>query len=210
MNYDIENNVSEYMHIGSGWNDKNKKKRIKNGFETQMEKLGLPSSIYNEPASKAPIKLIKIRNSEQHMTDNQIRIVVSIVVQKPNVRDQMIVKILFFMEKDTNYDERNNFFKVDLNGDNDTQNVIIEQVFVEGFLTDEDIPETKIDKFHEYGDINFTNGTLDQKKILNTMWTKHKERIEEFKAFKNTVSQEDKDLYNYDLLKDELERFPSL
>jgi len=205
INYEIENNVSEYLELGSGWNDKNKRKRIKNGFEIQMEKLGLPSSLYNEPASKAPISLIQIRNSEQYMTDDQTRIVISIIVQKPNVKDQMILKILYFIEKENNYEvSLNNITK------NDTQKVVIEQVFVEGFLTNEDVPETKVDRFHEYGDVKFSDGTLDQKKILNTMWAKHKERIEEFKSFKNSVSQEDKDLYNYDLIKDELERFPSL
>ena len=174
--------VQEYLHTNSGWNDMGKRRKEKSGFEEQMEELGLPGTLYNEPAAKASAKLIRIDKYEQFNTDNQIRFIVYIIIQKPNVKEQMVLKIQFFMEKE---DTDNNIL--------DTP-VIIEQVFILGYLTD----EIKKDNFHDYGNI-YNDGMIDQAKVLKIMQNKHLEREKELNNFTNN---------NKNILMNNLSKFP--
>ena len=204
LNYEIINNVQEYLHVNSGWNDMGKRRREKSGFEEQMEELGLPGSLYNEPAAKAIAKLVRIDKSEQFNTENQIRFVAYIIIQKPNVQDQMVLKVQFFLEREdlkSGGDDRANFFnkKVDQDDDRDIkidsdQVVIIEQVFTLGYLTNQTKKKTKMDKFHDYTGIQRSDGTLDQEKVVKMMLKKHKERADELNSFVNTLSPEDREL----------------
>jgi hypothetical protein len=212
LNQDVQNNVSEYLHTNSGWNDMGKRKRIKSGFEEQMEELGLPGSLYNEPASKAPVNLIKIDKAEQYNTDDQIRFIAYIVVQKENVKDQMVLKVQFFLEREdlrSGGDHRAQFFdkKMDENGKlltgqdavpdlDPIKNVVIEQVFILGYLTNESKPKSKMDRFHDYKNIQRTDGTTDQEQVLKIMLKKHKERADELNSFMCTVDDETKQLHD--------------
>jgi hypothetical protein len=236
LNSEVAHNVSEYLHVNSGWNDMGKRKREKSGFEEQMEKLGLPGSLYNEEASKAPIKLVKIEKAVQYNTNDQIRIVVHIIIQKINVRDQMILKVQFFIERGdllSNNDDIADFFKRELplsNEDNIKSNieqvVIIEQVFTVGYLTNEAGAKTKMDKFHDYDDIDVNingqkiYGVHNQEQILNSMLQKHKDRQNELNSFKCTTDHDTQeinnipDIDNYSVYKntrtimDDLAKFP--
>lgn len=230
LNNEVKSNVSEYLHVNSGWNDMGKRRREKSGFEEQMEELGLPGSVYNEPASKAPIKLIKIDKAEQYNTDDQIRFVAYIIVQKVNVKDQMVLKVQFFMEREdlkTRGDDRASFFEQDINKNDDNYNnklndqvVIIEQVFTVGYLTNETKSKTKMDKFHDYSGVQRLDGTVDQEKIVKIMLQKHRERANELNSFMCTLDDETKEVHdvpnidNYSVYKntrtimDDLARFP--
>jgi hypothetical protein len=205
INNEIKNNVQEYLHTNSGWNDMGKRKREKSGFEEQMEELGLPGSIYNESAGSAPINLVKIDKTEQFTTDDQIRFTIYIIIQKENVKDQMVLQIQFFMEREDlsgNRDDRANFFEKGLSTCDDLikidpdQVVIIEQIFTLGYLTDETHGKTKMDKFHNYGDIQHQDGTIDQAKVIKMMLIKHKERENELNSFMSTVDDDTKEIHN--------------
>lgn len=208
VNDEIDNRVSEYMHVNSGWNDQGKRKKIKSGFEEQMEELGLPGDLYTQPADKAKIRLITIQNAEQHMTDDQIRFIAHIVVQKKNVKDQMIVKVQFFMEREdlrSGGDHREKFFAESVENhqkeleraNNQLENiVVIEQVFTVGFLSDSGRGKTRMDKFHEYKDIMNQNGIIDQYKVLQIMKKKHNERSRELSSFLCSVDDETKELHD--------------
>lgn len=200
LNNEIKSNVQEYLHVNSGWNDMGKRRREKSGFEEQMEELGLPGSMYNEPAAKAAAKLVRIDKSEQFNTEDQIRFVAYIIIQKPNVQDQMVLKVQFFLEREdlkAGRDDRANFFSNGLskNDDKDTkidpeQVVIIEQVFTLGYLTDQTKKKTKMDKFHDYDNVQRTDGTIDQEKVIKMMLKKHKERSAELNSFVSTLDPE--------------------
>jgi len=201
LNNEVGSNVSEYLHTNSGWNDMGKRRKEKSGFEEQMEELGLPGNLYNEFASKAPIKLVKIDKAEKFNTENQIRFVIHIIVQKENVSDQMILKLLFFFEKDDTKN-RDKFFTQELNDGSDdklkegtAQTAIIEQIFIEGFLTNNANMKTKMDKFHEYKDVYNSDGTINQETVIKTMLAKHKERENELNSFKATLDDETKQKY---------------
>lgn len=204
LNSEIKHNVSEYLHVNSGWNDMGKRKREKYGYEEQLEKLGLPGSLYTEPSDKAKVKLIKIDKSEQFNTDDQIRFISNIIIQKINTKDQMVIKIYFFMERDkAKCIDRSNFFEKSIDQHNDKKNildidlnVIIEQIFIVGFLTDDGLKKTTMDKFMDYGKIQRADGTTDQSKIIKIMQQKHCERAKELNSFLCSLDNETKEIHN--------------
>jgi hypothetical protein len=197
LNGNVMGNVSEYLHQNSGWSDMGKKIKKKSGFEEHMEDIGLPGSIYNEALSKAPIRLVKIDNGEQHTTDHQIRFIIWIIVRKKNAKDQMILRINFFMDR-SDSDDRHNFFDKDLINNSFEKEVILEQVFIVGYLTKSGNKITRNDKFHDYGsNIYNSDGTIDQGKVLETMLKKHKERSNELDAFKSLLGEEEREKYTH-------------
>lgn len=232
MNNEVKSNVSEFLHVNSGWGDMGKRKRIKSGFEEQMEELGLPGNLYNEPASKSAISLISIDKAEQYTTDTQIRFTVYLIVQKHNVKDQMVLKVQFFMERNDEKEDRENFFNKkiydnmsDLNkknsGDNiGNQTVIIEQVFTPGYLTGAATSKTNADRFYDYGKITSTDGTIDQAKVLQIMMEKHKERARDLNTFMSNIDDETREIHDAPALEtyesykntrtiiDDLKKFP--
>ena len=197
LNNEINNNVQEYLHVNSGWNDMGKRRREKSGFEEQMEELGLPGSMYNDPAAKANAKLIRVDKSEQFNTEDQIRFIAYIIIQKPNVQDQMVLKVQFFMEREdlkAGRDDRAGFFNNGINK-NDVkidpeQVVIIEQVFTLGYLTNQTNKKTQMDKFHDYDNVQRSDGTINQEKVIKIMLKKHKERADELNSFVSTLNDE--------------------
>lgn len=226
LNHEIDSTVTEYIEPNSGWHDMGKRRRIKNGFEEQQEELGLPSTIYNEGAKKEKVELIHIQKASQTNTDDQARIEITMVLQKPHVKDQIVLKVLFFMEREDmkgSTDNRNDFFKQDLNRRKDNvtdQEIIIEQVFIVGFLTNDGEPKTSMDKFYNYEDIKNVDGTLDQSKIIKAMIQKQRERSKEHSSFLCTLADEDKQIHDvpsldsydsYNLTRtivDDLKQFP--
>jgi hypothetical protein len=206
LNSEIDNNVTEYLHTNSGWNDMGKRRRTKSGFEVIMEdELGLPGSIYNEPTTKANVILIKIDKAKQYTSNDQIRFIVHIIIQKENTKDQMVLKVLFFMERDKqgDVDNSNDFFKRDINTYNTEPNtVIIEQVFTVGYLTNNIDKKTNSDNFHSYKNIIRRDGTIDQERVIKSMLQKHNIRSKELNSFMCSVSDETKQIYDINGLDD--------
>jgi hypothetical protein len=204
LNNEIGHRVSEYLHMNSGWSDQGKIKRPKSGFEEQMEFLGLPSSIYTENADKAPVNLVSVTETRKDTTDDQVRITISMVLQKVNVKDQIVLRVEFFMEKEdmkSGGDHRANFFDktlIDNIGvDHDAFGVVtIERIFIEGFLTDSALPQTVMDNFHNYDDIMTKDGIIDQYKVIQTMKKKHKERAKELNSFLDSTDNFTKEIYD--------------
>lgn len=204
LNGEVKNNVSEYLNPNSGWSDMAKRRREKSGFEQVMEELGLPGSLYNEPATKAPVKLVAIDKAEQFNTDDQIRFVIYLIIQKENVRDQMVLKVHFFMEKEdlkSGGDSRKDFFEKNIddsnvNPDDKNQLAVIENVFTVGYLTNDSEKKTKMDKFYDYSDIKRSDGTMNQEKVIKLMLKKHKERADELNSFLCTVDDGTKEIHD--------------
>ena len=92
INHEVKYNVPQYLNRNSGWNDQGKQRIEKSGFEEQQEALGLPGDLYTKPAGKAKIELIEIDETQQMMTDDDIRVSITIVVKKKNVKDRMIMR----------------------------------------------------------------------------------------------------------------------
>lgn len=204
LNKEVGGRVSEYLNINSGWHDQGKIKRVKSGFEEQMENLGLPSSIYTENADKAPVELVAVTETLKETTDDQVRISITMVLQKVNVKDQIVVCVKFFMEKEdlkSGGDHRENFFDKTVSDYEGLDNeafgtVIIEIAFIEGFLTNSGLPQTDMDKFHNYDDIMTKDGIVDQYKVMQIMKKKHRERSKELNSFLCSVDDQTKVIHD--------------
>ena len=151
----------------------------KYGSEEQLEELGIPPSLYNDPASVSIIKLIRINNAKQCTTEDQVRFIIEIIVQKYNANDQMVM-ILHLLR----------------NNKKSAKDIIVEQIFIKGYLTNNGLPSTISDKFHNYGSaINDKCGITNQNEILKIMKQKHKEREYELNHFLCNVDTETKEFH---------------
>jgi hypothetical protein len=139
LNKNIKYEISDNENVNSGWDDFMPEKSVKSGWDKQQEALGLPGSIYNEPAGRARVKLLKIDQLEKYQTADQTRYVVFLILQKVNVEDQMVLKISFVLNNADVNIERNFFEKKDVEGKKEkpsTADVIIEEIFVVGYMSD--------------------------------------------------------------------------
>jgi hypothetical protein len=170
MNRVIKNNVTDAYSVRD-WKSNLADKPFESGWEKQQEKLGLPKSIYNNPVQKEPIHLIKVDHSERFETEDEIRYVVFLVVQKKSVKDQMLIKVSFQINKqDINLDRE--FFE---KGKYKAESLIrIEEVFIMGFLTKHSFGKHSVkSEYYDFGGI--TDGRMfSQKQIMNEINKKRK------------------------------------
>lgn len=152
----------------TNWNNNLAEKKFESGWEKQQKKLGLPGSIYVDPAPKAPIKLIKIENAKKNETSDELQFVMFLVVQKKNVKDQMILKISFVISK-TDWDLERDFFNEKKNTGN--TDVKLETIDVIGYLTNNDNGKKKSarEEFYKFDSFEGNNlfNTKDVVKELN-------------------------------------------
>jgi hypothetical protein len=171
VNKVLDKNVVDNYAVRN-WKSDMAEKPFKSGWEKQQEKLGLPGSIYNAPANKEPIKLIRIDHSERFETEDEIRYVAFLIIQKPSAKDQLLIKVSFQIDKqDINLDRE--FFE---KGKKGVETLIkIEEVFVMGFLTKHSFGKHSVKS--EYYDFNgITDGRIfSQKQILEELNKKRKQ-----------------------------------
>jgi hypothetical protein len=144
----------------------------KSGWEKQQEKLGLPGSLYVKPAEKSHVRLVKIDRVEKYEICDEIRFSVFLTLKKENVSDQMVIKVNFFVDK-KDYNSDRNFFKKKRSKET---NVVIEEIFIIGFLTKDSFgkPSVKSDytKFNE----NITDGRMfSQEEIIKQLNEKRRQ-----------------------------------
>lgn len=132
VNKNIKHQTGDDEISPIGWNDFKPEKKIESGWDRQQKALGLPTSVYKDGASKAPIKLVKIDHLEKYETDDETRHVTYLIIQKKNVDDQMVIRVSFVIDRnDLNidrefFDSEKNFYETV---------VKIEEVFVVGFMS---------------------------------------------------------------------------
>jgi hypothetical protein len=135
----------------NNWATNSLEKPVKSGWNESMKELGLPSSIYNEPAEPSKIKLIKIDYAEKVETDSEIELNIYMVIQKLNTDIQMVIKISLLLSKnDVNlerefFDKTKNTFET---------KIIIQNIFVVGFLLNEFTNNTSRTDFYNFTTIN--------------------------------------------------------
>jgi len=178
VNNNIKTSVSDTYQTNT-WFDTSPDKIMDSGWEKQQERLGLPKSIYNTPATRAPIRLIKIEHLEKEETEDDTRYVVYLIVQKENVSDQMNIRVNFVISKrDINlekdfFDNGNNYYDA---------NVKIEEVFVNCFLSKYDFgSKTTLSSYHDFDNLRDADGITDDKKILEVLMKKKQQLINEAK-----------------------------
>ncbi len=161
-----------------GWNNISVK-RNDSGWDEYMKNLGLPKSLYKDPAGPASIKLIKIDHVEKYETDTQIKYIIFMIVQKPNSDDQMIVRAsIVVVRSDANlerefFDATKNYY--------DT-NVKIEDIFIVGFLTKIGTePKSARDKLYEFEHIS-DGKSFNDRDVVTILNKKKQEIAKEFSS----------------------------
>lgn len=171
--YDVEDTRNE----ASGWDELIPEKTVKSGWDTQLEKLDLPSSLYKKPAQRQPVKLIKIHKVEKQQTSKEIKYTVDLILQKPDAEDQMLITVSFVKD--------NSAFDIG-------NNVIIEEIHVDGFFITNSMnlePVSTSDEYYNYDDLEL-NDIVDKKTIIKELRKKNKEKKRELDLFTKNLDRE--------------------
>lgn len=121
--------------LNDNWHDYMPEKPYDNQYNDNLEILGIPSSLYDKPAEKSYVKLIKIDDVRVKETEKEIEYSIYLIIQKLNVSDQMVLLVKFIVgNQDVNLDR--NFFSKD---EKSYETIVtLEDINVLGFLTNYD------------------------------------------------------------------------
>lgn len=179
LNQNIRDAVPNYRNKNSGWDEAITDPNVaESGWDKIQKSLGLAPSLYDKPAKKCPVHLISIQYVRKYETDDEIRYVVDLVLQKKNVDDQIMLNAAFVQDKGPLHDE-NNFFstkKIEMK-------VIIENIYVTGYLSKEGTDSRLMfdgdtHKYFDYNQMEY-NQLTDPKYIQKILMQKYKQRTME-------------------------------
>ncbi|AYV80948.1 MAG: hypothetical protein Harvfovirus11_10 [Harvfovirus sp.] len=179
LNKNVINN-SAMRNSNSGWDELLPEEKVVSGWEKQQILLGLPKSLYEDPAPKNKIRLLKIDSAEKFATDQETKYVVQLIIQKLNVDDQMIVKISFVQDNLDSVNLDREFFDKH-RGD---RNVLIEEINVVGYLTSDDECEKK--DFYNFKSLE-TGGIIDDHAVVKELTNKYKNKYIDDQIFAEAV-----------------------
>lgn len=177
VNKILDKNVCDGFNV-KNWKNNYGERDYEDGWTKQQERLGLPGSLYTNPAKKAHIRLINVDHAEKYETEDELRYVLFMNVQKVNVADQMVLRVSFQIDKQ-DYDINKDFF----NKKKKTYNTIvkIEEIYTMGFLTKESMGKRSIKaKYYNFDGISNTDGKMfTDKQIIEQLNKKRREYEEE-------------------------------
>lgn len=185
-------NTSDYLNSNSGWDSLSPQKSIKTGWDTAMESLNLPNSLYNEPAAKDFVKLINVDHIEKYSVKNgnEDKIVCYLFIKKGNTNDILSIKVSFVINKTIyeNYSYGNNNY------------IVIEEIFIIGIFTP--LKSNTVgrytdskDKFYHFSNLDNNNITSDDE-IIKQLNEKNKARYNEMQRFNDTLEPDFQDVIN--------------
>jgi hypothetical protein len=203
LNYNIKNEISDKLSINSGWNSPMPDKNMESGWDKIQKSLGLPTSVYNDPAPKSKVKLVKIDTAQKEETENEIKYLCNIILQKQNVSDQMVIQISFVMNKEFD-DERNILepkagckipFTPHKNGTK--SDVIIEQIFIVGFLSSSGmgINSDSANEDHYNFDKLERSDIVDPKFVMKEVERKYEQRTRDMNKFNGMLDDEGQEFH---------------
>lgn len=189
INHELATDIADFRQINTGWDEVLPEPEIKSGWEKAQEELGLQPSLYAKPAKNAPIHLIAINRVQKYETADETKFTVEMVIQKENTKDQMVIKPSFYLDFRGMRDE-NNFHK----GDPIDVNVMLESIYVLGYLSDDGIDANIIhekdeEKFYDFSKME-NSDMLDPKYIQQVLLQKYKTRTQEM-AQRNAMLDEE-------------------
>jgi hypothetical protein len=175
LNEIIINKISDERNKLTGCDENFPEQKYESGWDKQMKKLGLPSTMYDVNAEKDIINLIDISKFKKQETEKQIRYIVFLIIQKNNINEQALIKITFLIDKK----EINKY---------DHREIIIEQIFILGFLINDNHPTDKsiFDTFYNYNGLNNDN-TINQNLVLKELMNKYDLRLKSMENFSKKI-----------------------
>jgi hypothetical protein len=132
---------------------------VKSGWEVVYKKLGLPVLYDKEETVKNVLTVVKILNIYKFDTKNQTKYTYDIITTKDNVSDKMVLKV-----------------EMILNKINDK--IIIDNVFVQGFMAEKAItytPSNKLD--YNMNESDNPNKVTDVEHIQKQLYKKYKQQL---------------------------------
>ena len=163
----------------AGWNIAVPNNNKNTAWDKHMNSLGLPSSIYETPADKSTLQFLETKEISAMETENDMRITCVILCKKQNVRDQILLKINFWIDKKDINEDRNFLNDKDSYSiENDEElEVVIENIFIIGYyITD---GSGSSENFYEFKNITGKDGMMNQEEILKQLVAKRKARAVE-------------------------------
>jgi len=190
VNNNIMLEVPDYRTANTGWDEPLEDPQCGSGWDRQMKSLGLPKSIYPDPAKKSKIKLVRLDHIEKYETEDEIRYTCFIFVKKNNTEDILVVKVSFVLDK-RNINEERLFFNIKPT----ETNVVVEEIFILGYMTDRGVGRSNHprDKFYNFSNLD-KDGILDDKEIIRQLNEKLAERHRNTQNFNNTLDRQFRDL----------------
>lgn len=186
LNNDVVKNVGNYLDTNSGWDEPLPQKKVKSGWEKQREELGLPPSLYGDPAEKAPVKLLAIDTIEKQKTDYETKYEITLILRKVNVQDQMVVKVSFIKDNGSKSPIKSN----DPNYPS-VPNVVVESIWVLGFLTDEGLETNPVTADNLYSFDNLEQADIiDNKSIIKQLNRKYNQINNSDRLFQYSLDPE--------------------
>jgi hypothetical protein len=196
LNENILSEVPIERNPNSGWDEAIIDKNVQmSGWDKAQKALGLPSSIYEKPALNSVVDIIKVNKIQKYETEDEIRYVIELVIQKRNVDDQMIIKPSLVVDKRPLENEDNFFFnkKIDLK-------VLIEEIFITGYLSNSGLKATQQQLDTEVGKTIFFptekmefNLLTDPKYVQKVLMDKYKQRSLETGLRNSLLDEEGQD-----------------
>ena len=186
INKNLSNEVSNYRTPDSGWDELIEDPKCESGWDKSMKSLGLPKSIYPDPAKKAKVQLIKLDHIEKYETEDEIKYMCYLFLKKSNVDDILVIKVSFVLDKRIINEDRLFFNKPD----KETK-VILEEIFILGYMTEKGVGRNNQprDKFYNFYDLE-KDGMMDDKAIIRQLNKKLSERHQETQRFDNSLDDQ--------------------
>ena len=169
-------NEPKTLNALTGWFNDMPEKKEETGWDKSQKELGLPSSIYADPAKYAPVNLIKIDHLEKSETENETKYVIYLIIQKTNVKDQMVVRVSFVIDREDLNLEREFF---DSENNNYETTVKIEEIFIVGFMTQHSSgSKSSLQNFYNFEGMN-ENGFINDEIIMKELNKKRRQYLDE-------------------------------
>ena len=151
-------------------------KNIASGWDEHMKNLGLPPSIYKS-STKSHIQLVDTKEISAMETENEMRITCVLLCKKQNVRDQILLKVNFWIDKRDINEDREIFNDEDTYSvGNDELKVVIEDVFIIGYFINETCGTKSSQDFYNFKNITGKDGMMNQGEMTKQLIDKRKAR----------------------------------
>ena len=188
VNNNIVSEVTDSRNGNSGWDEAIPDPKVESGWDKHMKQLGLPASIYPEPAKRGKVELLKIDHAEKYETEDEIKYVIYFIITKKTTEDQLIARISVIYDKRDISEERQ-FFNRD--PEQNMGSLIIEDIFIIGVLVQQGIGRVNQlrDNFYNFKSLE-NNGMIDQEKLIKELMNKFNQRMSEVNHFNSILDDE--------------------
>ena len=186
LNDNITNNLtgthSWFRGANTGWDEPLPDPQIQSGWDKQQKVLGLPTSLYKNPATPAQVKLVQVMRITKYESDIETKYLIQLVIQKENTADQLLLKASFIQNKEV---QSNN-------------QLIIEELDITGFLSKYGEQADRFnahDNYYNFDSLEKTN-MISDKNIVSELLKKNTQKLNEVQYRISMLNEEDREHYN--------------